>query len=75
MSDYAPFPERDLEIVAQYHEEEAAGLWRGTWAGDVHAHAAKTCRDALAAHLALRERFLLAETERRIANASPEAAD
>lgn len=65
--DYAPFPEQELEDVAKYHDD-AASIWgEGSWAHRTHTLSAKICRDALAAHLALRERFLLAETERRAA--------
>lgn len=56
--DYAPFPTDALGIVAQYHDD-SAHVWKpGTKAHWTHLNAAKVCRDAVAAHDALRDRFL-----------------
>lgn len=53
-----PFPERELKALELWHEQAAA-----VWKIDTKMHAdhlfrAETCRVALAAHAALRERFL-----------------
>ncbi len=59
----APFPESELKALAFWHDQAAA-----TWKTDSrmqtdHLRRAKACRDALAAHVELRERCLVAEME------------
>jgi hypothetical protein len=61
-SEYAPFPEQGLLALAEYHERLAAvGLTSSN--KDANANAAKTCRDALAAHAEARESLLCQITD------------
>lgn len=55
--DYAPFPERELASLAEYHDEVATKI-QSTFVAGLHTDRANACRNALAAHNALRDRFL-----------------
>lgn len=66
--DYAPFPEQELTALMGWHTQ-ASRLWKeGSQMHRDHARRAQVCKDALLAHTAMRERMLIAETERRIAD-------
>jgi hypothetical protein len=54
--DYAPFPEAELMMLAQYHDDRAEML--NLYAAGFERERAKICRDAIAGHEALRTRFL-----------------
>ncbi len=55
---YQPFPETALAALAFWHDQ-AAAVWKvDTKMHHEHTFRAATARDALAAHLALRDRFL-----------------
>lgn len=70
--DYAPFPERELTQLAELFEYTAAHT-KGYFHG-ISLDRAKVCRDALAGHAALRERFLEQTTEMRAALGKANAA-
>ncbi len=57
MTDYKPFPEQSIAALATYHDDVAKGIQSVFLAG-LHTDRATACRDAMAAHLELRERFL-----------------
>lgn len=65
MMDYAPFPEQQLIALAEWHEQMAAAAKLSS-TRDSNTNAAKTCREAVAAHVAVRERCLIAETQYRV---------
>jgi hypothetical protein len=55
---YSPFPESELKALAFWHDQ-AAAVWKvDSKMHDSHLRCAAACRNALAAHDALRERFL-----------------
>ncbi len=55
--DCVPFPYRELAALATYHDEVAAKMDSSFLAG-LHIDRASACRNALAAHAGLNERFL-----------------
>lgn len=62
---YSPFPEHELEALALENDEAAKKLQNAPRFADVYTKRAAMLRNAVACHLALRERFLEAETNRR----------
>lgn len=58
MTDYAPFPESELKALAFWHEQAAAAWKVDSNMRRDHDRRAAACREALAAHEGLRERFL-----------------
>lgn len=62
---YSPFPEIDLAALVGWHMQ-ASRLWKpGSSMRLEHEARAKVCRDALASHVALRDRFLEKTAEYR----------
>lgn len=63
--DYSPFPEREMAALAFWHEQ-AAAVWKvDSNMHREHLRRAADCRNAVAAHIALRERFLEQSMELR----------
>jgi hypothetical protein len=55
---YEPFPEAELRALACWHEQVAA-TWKANSKMEAdHIRRSAACRNALAAHNALRDRFL-----------------
>jgi hypothetical protein len=60
---YAPFPERELIQLAEYHESVAKGFPERGYLHSLHLERAGVCRSAIKSQEALRERCLIAEME------------
>lgn len=71
---YAPFPEFELEALALENDEAAKKLRNSPTFARLYTDRAAMLRNAIACHVALRDRFLEAETNHRAALGKSHAA-